>query len=52
MSEWRYDLDEVGEDAEGPDERVEPGRIALENALFVVLGAVAMVVAALLVMVG
>ena len=43
MSDWKYDLDEVGEDAE-PDEEerdlnLEPGSPSLENAFFVALGA-------------
>jgi hypothetical protein len=43
MSDWKYDLDEVGEDAE-PDEEdidqhLEPGSPTLENAFFVALGA-------------
>lgn len=66
-NEWRFDLDEVGEDAEDDDglfgggqsqseggdgnvvgldpessgsEQIEPGDVDLENALFVLLGAV------------
>ncbi|WP_115865124.1 DUF7312 domain-containing protein [Halorussus litoreus] len=48
MSEWKYDIDEVGEDAEGddpdeePDRRergpIEPGSPTAENVLFVTLG--------------
>ena len=49
MSDWKYDLDEVGEDAEdaadAPPEperpRIEPESPSLENTLFVVLGVVA-----------
>ena len=43
MSDWKYELDEVGEDAE-PDEadsELEPGSPSLENAFFVVLGVAA-----------
>lgn len=51
--EWKYSVDEVGEDAEdgtapgdgnggedggGVDRRIEPGSIDPENVLFVVLG--------------
>jgi hypothetical protein len=47
-SEWRFGVDEVGEESEGegvagpwaPAESIEPGRIDRENALFVVLGVV------------
>ena len=55
MSEWKYDVDDVGEDAEsgaespsgdGPDrpelEPLEPGSPTAENALFVVLGVATM----------
>jgi hypothetical protein len=40
MSDWKYELDEVGEDAEPdePDPELEPGSPSLENALFVALG--------------
>jgi hypothetical protein len=51
MSDWKYDVDEVGEDAEpdgdsdadaGPievePEPLEPGSPTAENAFFVVLG--------------
>lgn len=51
--EWKYGIDEVGEDAtehegaetddpsdpEATDRRIEPGSPSLENALFVALGA-------------
>lgn len=43
MSDWKYDLDEVGEEAD-PDEEeeearnLEPGSPSLENAVFVALG--------------
>lgn len=47
--EWKYSVDEVGEDAEDDEEdsqaeedeqrrRIEPGSMNPENALFVVLG--------------
>jgi hypothetical protein len=42
-SEWRYDVDEVGEDAEPerPEpEPIEPESISTENALFVAAGAI------------
>jgi hypothetical protein len=51
-SEWRFGLDEVGADAEGrdgsqedarpgarPKEPMEPGSVSLENAVFVLAGA-------------
>lgn len=40
MSDWKYDLDEVGEDADDEHERetLEPGSPSLENAVFVLLG--------------
>ncbi|NHN57777.1 MULTISPECIES: hypothetical protein [Halorussus] len=54
MSDWKYDIDEVGHDAEEPDDEagvagaeegerpalqpVEPGSPTAENALFVALG--------------
>ncbi|MFC7044941.1 hypothetical protein ACFQH6_05435 [Halobacteriaceae archaeon GCM10025711] len=37
-SEWRFSLDEVGDDAESEDGLLEPGRVSGENVLFVVLG--------------
>lgn len=37
MSDWQYDLDEVGPDAETNDD-VEPGTPATENVAFFVLG--------------
>jgi hypothetical protein len=41
-SEWRYGIDDVGPDADGPAERepepVEPGQPRAENVLFFVLG--------------
>jgi hypothetical protein len=44
MSDWKYDLDEVGPEAE-PDEPelapVEKGDPSLENVIFVLLGALA-----------
>lgn len=45
-SEWRFDPDDVGEDAEPtPAERdpIEPESMSMENALFVVFGALATV---------
>jgi len=58
MSEWKYDIDEVGEDAddeqgadgrapdEEPDRRergpIEPGSPTAENVLFVTLGVATM----------
>lgn len=40
--EWRFGLDEVGEEAEGPiepeREPLEPESISLENVAFVLLG--------------
>ncbi|WP_101295717.1 DUF7312 domain-containing protein [Halegenticoccus soli] len=38
--EWRFGLDEVGEDAAEARPPLEPGSPSLENALFVLLGAV------------
>lgn len=44
MSDWKYDLDDVGPEAE-PDEPelppVEKGAPSLENVVFVLLGALA-----------
>jgi hypothetical protein len=45
-SEWRFDLDDVGEEAEPtPAERapIQPESVSPENALFVVVGALATV---------
>ncbi|WP_135830178.1 DUF7312 domain-containing protein [Halorussus halobius] len=53
MSEWKYDVDEVGEDADpnAPDsadpdrpelEPLEPGSPTAENTLFVALGVATM----------
>ncbi len=48
MSDWKYDVDDVGEDAddtsldafaEVEDEPLEPGSPSAENVLFVLLGA-------------
>jgi hypothetical protein len=43
-SEWRFGLDEVGEDATAAEEEtmppLEPGNPSLENAFFVLLGVV------------
>lgn len=43
MSDWKFDVDDVGEDAEDakPKATVKPGSPTLEGALFVVLGVVA-----------
>ncbi|MFC4549055.1 MULTISPECIES: DUF7312 domain-containing protein [Halorussus] len=48
-TDWRYDVDEVGEDDPEPPERpkreeLEPGSPTAENALFVVLGALTVLV--------
>lgn len=41
--EWRFGVDEVGEDAEPRVDPIEPGSPKIENVAFFVLGAVAMV---------
>ncbi|MFC4360038.1 hypothetical protein ACFO0N_18980 [Halobium salinum] len=44
--EWRFGLDEVGEDAEPerePREPLEPESVSVENAFFVLVGALATV---------
>lgn len=38
MSDWQFELDEVGPDAEPDVEAVEPGSPAMENVAFFVLG--------------
>jgi hypothetical protein len=38
MSDWEYDLDEVGPDAEPDHDAVEPGTPTTENVAFFVLG--------------
>lgn len=38
-SQWRFAVDEVGDDAPEPD-TIEPGTPVLENVLFVLLGVV------------
>lgn len=38
MSDWEFELDEVGPDAEPGTEAVEPGSPAAENVAFFVLG--------------
>ncbi|WP_232700957.1 DUF7312 domain-containing protein [Halobacterium wangiae] len=35
---WRYDLDEVGPDAEPQVDRIEPGSPSVENVVFFLLG--------------
>lgn len=40
MGDWKYDVDEVGEDAADPTPALEPGSPSVENALFVILGVV------------
>ena len=44
MSDWKYDLDEVGDDAPADelDEPLEPGSPSMENAAFVLLGVLSM----------
>lgn len=37
-SNWKYDLDEVGEDAEEPETELHPGSPSAENSFFVALG--------------
>ena len=39
MSDWKYDLDEVGPEAEEEIEPLQPGSPSPENVAFVVLGA-------------
>lgn len=38
MSDWEFELDEVGPDAEPEEDTVEPGTPRPENAAFFVLG--------------
>lgn len=38
MSDWEFELDEVGPDAEPDVDAVEPGTPGIENAVFFVLG--------------
>lgn len=38
MSDWDYELDEVGPDAEPDEDPVVPGSPGLENTAFFVLG--------------
>lgn len=52
MSEWRFELDDVGEDDDRSDERVEPGSPTLENAFFVVLGMATTLLVLVLVLTG
>lgn len=47
MSDWKYDIEDVGDDDDVPqeqpmDEPLEPGSPSAENILFVVLGALTM----------
>lgn len=37
---WRFDVEEVGEDAEPLGDPIEPESVELENAVFVLLGVV------------
>lgn len=39
MSEWKYDIDEVGPEAEEPEEPIEPGTPELEHVIPFLLGA-------------
>jgi hypothetical protein len=39
-SQWRFTLEEVGEDAAPSPDPIEPGSPSLENAAFVLLGVV------------
>ena len=38
MSDWRFDLDEVGPEAED-DRSIEPGNLEMEHVITVLLGA-------------
>lgn len=38
--QWRFGLDEVGEDAEPERPPLEPGSVSAENAFFILVGAV------------
>lgn len=38
MSDWEYELDEVGPEAEPEVEPIEPGAPSVENAVFFVMG--------------
>lgn len=40
---WRYELDEVGADAESDVRAIEPGSPSAENVVFFVLGVAVMV---------
>ncbi|WP_197425458.1 hypothetical protein [Halobacterium sp. CBA1126] len=40
---WRYEVDEVGPDAESDVRAIEPGSPATENVAFFLLGVAAMV---------
>lgn len=50
--EWRFGVDDVGEDAEPAVDPIEPGAPGIENVAFFVLGAVAMVSALVLLLFG
>lgn len=54
MSDWRFEVDEVGEDAEDAetDEHIEPGTPSLENAVFVALGVLTTLIVFVLVLLG
>lgn len=41
--QWRFGVDDVGEDAEPQFDPIEPGSPSIENVAFFVLGAVTMV---------
>ena len=41
-SNWKYGLDEVGEDAEEPETELHPGSPSAENSFFVALGVLTM----------
>lgn len=41
-SNWKYEVDEVGEDAAGPETELHPGSPSAENSFFVALGVLTM----------
>lgn len=49
--EWRFGIEDVGEDAEPAQEPIEPGSPSFENVVFVLLG-VLLAVVILLVSIG